>query len=85
MQLKRIDIFIAAVNKLCIIKTEIETQEVQGKSQNRPETKIMLKRNVIRELLQDPDYHTIVSPVGPISHVNRAQFEQELAAWKQVG
>lgn len=80
MNIKRVDLFMAAVAKVCMIKTEVETKE--GKTSN--ETKIMLKRNVIRDLLVDPDFHSIVLPQPSLAQQNRIQFEQELSAWRQV-
>jgi hypothetical protein len=62
LNIKRVDLFIAAVAKLCVIKTEIETKE--GKTTS--ETRIMLKRSVLREIIVDPDFHSIVAPLPAI-------------------
>ena len=67
MNIKRVDLFIAAVAKLCCIKTEVETKD--GKTTS--ETRIMLKRSVLRELLVDPDYHSMVVPQPAVSQQNR--------------
>lgn len=80
MNIKRVDLFIAAVAKLCVIKTEVETKD--GKSS--AETRIMLKRSVLRDLLLDPDFHSIVVPQPAVSLQNRVQFELELTAWRAV-
>ena len=72
MNLKRIDIFIQSVAKLCILKTEIETaDDTKNKNSVKAECKIMLKRNVLRDLLTDPDFHTLVLPSAPLNQVNR--------------
>lgn len=78
MNIKRVDLFIAAVAKLCLIKTEVNANG------GKPETKILLKRNVLRDLLTDPDFHSIVLAQPSIAQQNRVQFESELQAWKHV-
>jgi hypothetical protein len=62
LNIKRVDLFIAAVAKLCMIKTEIETKD--GKQMC--ETRIALKRSVLRELIMDPDFHSMVVPLPAI-------------------
>ena len=71
MNIKRVDLFIAAVAKLCVIKTEVETKDEKSSA----ETRIMLKRSVLRELLVDPDFQSIVVPQPAVSLQNRVQFE----------
>lgn len=58
MNIKRIDLFVQAVAKICFIKTEVETND----RKTTAETKIMIKRNVLRDLLTDPDFHSVVLP-----------------------